>query len=81
MCTSRLHRVLDFDGDDAIVAADVDGVAHRLLLLAYEGPPPTPGTWVVAHAGYALAPATDEDGELALFELRGARQLSNEEER
>ena len=61
MCTSRLHRVVDSSCEGVVVAIDVDGVAHRLSLLAYEGAVPVQGTWVIAHCGYALAPASDED--------------------
>jgi hydrogenase maturation factor len=82
MCTSRLHRVIESDGEGAVLAADVDGTTHRLLLLAYEGPPPEPGSWVIAHSGYALSAATDEDARLALRELRTATKTrtSDEEE-
>lgn len=70
MCLSRLHRVLDRDGTDGVWAEDVLGRRHRLSLLAFDGPPPDPGDWLVAHSGYALGPAGAEEATAAAAEVR-----------
>jgi hydrogenase maturation factor len=67
MCTSRYFRVLETIGGDALIAAGNDGHRHRLSLLAYDGPAPQQGSWVVAHSGYALAPCDpSEAADLAV---------------
>jgi len=70
MCMSRLHRVVSTADDATVIAADIDGSTHRLSLLAYEGDPPRPGDWVVAHSGYALDPADRAEAEAVLAEYR-----------
>ncbi|MGA8295520.1 MAG: hypothetical protein WB770_00585 [Acidimicrobiales bacterium] len=70
MCTSRFFRVLRSAGEDVVVAQDVDGREHRLSLLAFEEPAPLAGTWVIAHAGYALASSPADQVQLALDELQ-----------
>lgn len=70
MCTSRYFWVIERLEGDAVLAEDADGCRRRLALVAYEGPPLRPGSWIVAHAGYALAPADDDEVETALDELR-----------
>ena len=68
---SRLHRIVTVSDDGSVVAADIDGSTHKLSLLAYEGDAPRPGDWVVAHSGYALAPADRAEVEATLAEYRG----------
>jgi hydrogenase maturation factor len=68
VCLSRLHQVVDVAGDEATVRA-LDGVSHRASLLAYEGPFPRPGDWLVVHSGFALARAGEAEVEAALAEL------------
>jgi hydrogenase maturation factor len=70
MCTSRYFRVIDAADDTSLLAEDVDGHRLRLALIAYDGPPPQPGSWVVAHAGYALAPAEADEAAYATDEIR-----------
>ncbi len=70
MCSSRYFHVVEVLADIAVIAEDVDRNRHRLSLIAYEGPLPAPGSWVVAHSGYALAPVASEEAELAMDELR-----------
>jgi hydrogenase maturation factor len=72
MCTSRYFRVTDAFGDGEVTAEDAEGRRHHLSLIAYEGPPPQAGTWVVAHSGYALAAAEAAEAELAIEQLHGA---------
>ncbi|MGB9111176.1 MAG: HypC/HybG/HupF family hydrogenase formation chaperone [Acidimicrobiales bacterium] len=71
MCTSRYFRVVEAVNDTAVVGEDVDGRRHRLSLIAYDGPPIQPGGYVVAHAGYALAPVVSEEATRTFDELRG----------
>ncbi len=70
MCVSRLHRVVSAPDSGFVEAEDVDGVCHRVSLLAYDGPAPVPGCWVVVHSGYALGPVDGAEAEAALAELR-----------
>jgi hydrogenase maturation factor len=69
MCTSRYFRVVEDIGAGAILAEDLGGRRHRLALIAYDGSRPQPGTWIVAHSGYALAPAEAEEVALTIDEL------------
>ncbi|HZU79510.1 MAG TPA: hypothetical protein VE991_06305 [Acidimicrobiales bacterium] len=66
---SRLHEVVDVAGD-RVTVTDLTGHAHTVSLLAYEGPAPAPGDWLVVHSGFALAPADGCDVAAALAELR-----------
>jgi len=69
MCVSRLHRVVAAPVSGWIEVDDVDGGRHRVSLLAYDGPPPAPGDWVVVHSGYALGPAEAAEAEAVMAEL------------
>ena len=71
MCTSRLHRVARADADSADVE-DVDGRVHRVSLLAFEGPTPQPGEWVVVHSGYALKRVDAAEAAAIAEEIRRA---------
>ncbi len=68
MCESRLRRVLAVAGP-TLVVEDPDGGIEHASLLAYEGPVPRRGDFVVVHSGYALAPVDDEEAALMLAEL------------
>jgi hydrogenase maturation factor len=70
MCTSRYFRVVEVDDDDSVVAEGVDGCRYRLALIAYEGPPLHNGVWIVAHAGYALSTASEDEVSDMIGELR-----------
>ncbi len=72
MCTSRLRRVVGFDEGGTVVVEGLDGRRSRVSLLAYDGPEPGMGDWVVVHSGYALAPADEEEARAAVAELAGA---------
>jgi len=76
MCVSRLHRVVSAPDPGWIEADDADGVRHRVSLLAYDGPEPVPGRWVVVHSGYALGPVDAAEAEAALAELRSGRDMT-----
>jgi hydrogenase expression/formation protein HypC len=53
-----------------VTVHDLDGRERSISLLAYDGPRPEPGDWIVAHSGYALTPVEPEEAEAALSELR-----------
>jgi hydrogenase maturation factor len=67
---SRFHRVVGAAVDGRIAVRDLEGREQTVSLLAYEGPPPKVGDWLVAHSGFALAPAAAEEAEAVLSELR-----------
>lgn len=50
---SRVQLVVKSCGED-VEAVDPEGVVHRVRLLAFEGPAPRPGEWLLVHSGYAL---------------------------
>jgi hydrogenase maturation factor len=70
---SRLHQVVGFAREGRVVCRDLDGREHELSLMAYEGPVPRPGDWLVAQSGFALSPSDFEEAETAMAELRAAR--------
>ena len=69
MCMSRFHRVIGPIEEARALVEDVSGRKQTVSLLAYEGPLPKPGDWLVAQCGYALGPADPDDAEAALAEL------------
>ena len=71
MCMSRLYQVAGHGPDDGpdLVVRDLEGRETKVSLLAYEGPSPEIGDWLVAQSGFALAPADPEDAAAALSEL------------
>jgi len=69
---SRLHRVRTAPIGGWVTVENVEGHEHRVSLLAFEGPQPEPGQWLVVHSGYALR-AVDPDQAAAIAgELRAA---------
>lgn len=68
MCMSRLHRVVDVGPEGRVRAVDLDGNAHVLMTLAFDGPTIECGDWVVAHSGFALSPAEPDDVDAAVAE-------------
>lgn len=72
MCTSRLRLVVGLDEGGTVVVEGLDGRRSRVSLLAYDGPEPGVGDWVVVHSGYALAPADADEARAAAAELAGA---------
>lgn len=75
MCSSRYHRVLAAGDDGTVIVADAGGAPRRVSLLAYDGPAPRAGEWIVVHSGYALSPADASEAEAAAAELVGAAEL------
>ncbi len=70
MCLSRIHRVVGAVEGGRVTVLDLDGHERSVSLLAYDGLPPKPGDWLVAHSGYALAAVKPEEAEAVLSELR-----------
>lgn len=70
MCMSRLRRVTELLQDGRVAVCDLDEHEQTVSLLAYDGPEPEVGDWLVVHSGFALAPAAGHDAEVALQELR-----------
>ena len=78
MCMSRLHQVVEISEGSRVEARDLDGTKHSVSLLAYDGPVPRVGDWLVVHSGFALGAADADDAREALSELGG---LASREER
>ncbi len=70
MCMSRLHVVVDEPAVGRVTVEDLDGKRHDVSLLAYDGPSPHPGTWLVVHSGYALTDVDEEQAATTLAEWR-----------
>lgn len=68
MCDSRLRRVVAVR-ESLLVVADHGGREEEASLLAYEGPPPSCGDFVVVHSGFALAPVDQVEATRMLAEL------------
>ena len=78
MCLSRLEQVIAGAGVGTVWTEDLDGARHRVSLVAYDGPPPEPGTWVAVHSGYALEIVAAEDAAAAGALLRSGQQEDRE---
>ena len=61
MCLTRLQRMVAGDGTGAVWTVDRAGVRRRVSLLAFDGPGPVVGDWLVVHSGNALARAEEDD--------------------
>jgi len=72
MCLAIPARVIDIDGDTAIV--DVDGVRRECSLLLLEGA--AVGAYVIIHAGFALHVI---DETVAMASLRLLREATDGE--
>jgi len=73
MCVSRLHQVVGTPIQGAVDVADIDGVVHRVSLLALDGPEPARGDWLVVHSGYAIDRVDRAEAEAVAAELREAK--------
>lgn len=72
MCVSRLHRVVGAADQGAVDVEDVEGERHRASLIAFDGPAPVPGEWVVVHSGYVLDRVDPADARGVVREVRRA---------
>jgi hydrogenase expression/formation protein HypC len=79
VCVSRLHRVVEVVDVGAVDVEDIQGDRHRASLLAFDGPPPAPGQWVVVHSGYVLERVDDAEAEGIALELRRFIETPEEE--
>ena len=70
MCTSRLHRVIHTPRDGAVEVEDVEGMVHRVSLLALDGAPPGVGEWLVVHSGYAIDRVESAEARAVVDQLR-----------
>jgi hydrogenase maturation factor len=69
VCMSRLHQVVAMDEPGVADVRDLDGAVHRVSLLAFEGPVPAVGDWIVVHSGYALGGVDATEAEAVVAEL------------
>jgi hydrogenase maturation factor len=77
MCTSRLHRAVTDPADGWMTVENSEGRLHRVSLLAFDGPQPQAGDWLVVHSGYALQRVDAEEAAAIVSELRaGPEALS-----
>jgi hydrogenase maturation factor len=67
---SRLCEVLTSVSEGVVRVRDLHGRELQVSLLAYEGPPPRTGSWLVVQSGLALVPADLEDAAAAISELQ-----------
>ncbi|HUZ20913.1 MAG TPA: HypC/HybG/HupF family hydrogenase formation chaperone [Acidimicrobiales bacterium] len=78
MCQQRLQRVVQGPIGGTVCVEDADRRRHVVSLLAYDGPPPVVGDWLVVHSGYALDRVDAEDAEAILAELAAAELATSE---
>jgi len=76
MCMSRLHLVVRPPDKGSVRVRDLDGHERCLSLLAYDGPPPEVGDWLVAQSGFALALADPNEAAATVSELAALRTLA-----
>ncbi len=50
------------------------GRLHRVSLIAFEGPEPQIGDWLVVHSGYALRRVDSEEAAAIVRELRAGQE-------
>lgn len=77
MCLSQLYQVIAVADRARVHAKDAYGRESFVSLLAYDGPPPAVGTWLLVHSGYALAPLPEEEAatvRAAVEVARGGRE-------
>ena len=74
MCMSRLHRAVTEPADGWMMVENVEGRLHRVSLLAFEGPQPHVGDWLVVHSGYALRRVDSEKAAAIVTELRAGQE-------
>jgi len=70
---SRLHLVVGPPDAGEVTVQDVEGVRHRVSLLAYDGATPRPGQWLVVHSGFALGPVDAAEARAVAAEIAAAR--------
>ncbi|MGO9333022.1 MAG: HypC/HybG/HupF family hydrogenase formation chaperone [Acidimicrobiales bacterium] len=74
MCMSRFHRAVTAPADGWMTVENAEGRLHRVSLLAFEGPQPQVGDWLVVHSGYALRRVDSEQAMAVVTELRAGQE-------
>jgi hydrogenase maturation factor len=64
MCLSRFCQVVERSDPGWVWVEDAFRRRRRVSLLAFDGPEPQPGDWLVVHAGYALGSANGDHEEV-----------------
>ena len=64
--------------DQAIEVEDLDGTLHTVSLLAFDGPPPENGEWLVVHSGYVIDRADADEAEAVAAEISLAKALTGQ---
>lgn len=70
MCMSRLYRVRQVLDAKVLEVEDTEGTLSRASLLAFDGAPPSPGEWVIAHSGYVLERVDQGEGDEVAAQIR-----------
>ena len=55
---------------EVLEVEDTEGTISRASLLAFDGAPPSPGEWVVAHSGYVLDRVDQGEGDEVAAQIR-----------
>jgi hydrogenase maturation factor len=71
---SRLHLAVSEPVDGWMMVENAAGRLHRVSLLAFEGPQPQVGDWLVVHSGYALRRVDSEQAAAIVNELRAGQE-------
>ena len=74
MCMSRLLQAVTVPTDGWMMVENAEGRLHRVSLIAFEGPEPNVGDWLVVHSGYALRRVDSEEAEAIVGELRAGQE-------
>jgi hydrogenase maturation factor len=67
---SRLYRVRQVLDAKTLEVEDTEGTFSRASLLAFDGAPPNPGEWVIAHSGYVLERVDQDEGDQVAAQIR-----------
>ena len=74
MCMSRLHRAVTAPADGWMTVENAEGRLQRVSLIAFEGPEPQAGDWLVVHSGYALRGVDSEQAAMIVSEIRAGQE-------
>ncbi len=66
MCVAVPVKVIELDGNDALV--EMDGVRRQVSMMLVDGV--RAGDWVILHAGYAISVMDEKEAEKTLVLLR-----------
>jgi len=71
---SRLHRAVSAPTGGWMTVENAEGRLQQVSLLAFEGPEPQIGDWLVVHSGYALHLVDSEEAAAIVSELRAGQE-------